>query len=57
MKIVLKRAWYGFKTAVTSSAAVKQEKNLAITITTGVLLAVGASDGLVQLVVRIIDGL
>lgn len=54
---VLKRAWKGFLTAVTSSVAVKEEKNIAVVIVTGVLLSVGATDGLVQLVTKIIENL
>lgn len=57
VKKILKKALDGFLTAVTSSAAVKGEKNLAITIVTGVAIAVGASDGLVQIITKIIQGL
>jgi hypothetical protein len=54
-KGIVKRAWAGFLTAVTSSSAVKAEKNLAVTVVTGVLLAVGASTGLVELVQALIS--
>lgn len=57
MKAFLKKAWAGFVTAVTSSAVEKQEKNLAVTVVTGILVAVGASDGLVQLVVQVVNAL
>lgn len=53
---ILKRAWKGFLTAATSSAAIKSEKNLTVTIITGVLLSVGASAGLVDLVSQLIQG-
>lgn len=56
-KAVLKRAWAGFLAAATSSAAVKQEKNLAVTVVSGILLSVGASVGLVDLVSNLIQGL
>jgi hypothetical protein len=54
---ILHRAWEGFLTAVTSSAAVKAEKNLAVTVITGVLLSLGASVGLIDLITKIIQGL
>lgn len=57
MKAILKKAWAGFVTAVTSSAVEKQEKNIAVTVITGVLLSIGASDGLVQLVSQVVNSL
>lgn len=54
---ILKRAWKGFLSAATSSAAVQGEKNLAVTIVSGVLLSVGASVGLVDIVSSLIQGL
>lgn len=57
MKAVLKKAWAGFAAAITSSVAVKEEKNIAVLVVTGILVAVGASDGLVQIVVSVINGL
>lgn len=39
-----------FVAAVTSPTAVKQEKNLVVFVLVRVLLAAGASDGIVQLV-------
>lgn len=57
MKAVLKRALAGFLTAITSSSAVKAEKNLTVTVVTGVLVAVGASDGLVTLVTQVVNSL
>ncbi len=56
-KRILKRAWAGFLTAATSSAAVKDEKNIAVTVVTGVLLSIGASAGLVSLISSLIQGL
>ncbi len=56
-KRIAKRALAGFLTAITSSAAVTAEKNLAVTVVTGVLVALGASVGLVSLVTSIIQGL
>lgn len=56
-KAVLKRAWAGFLTAITSAVAVKAEKNIAVTVVTGVLVAIGATDGLVQLVTSVINNL
>lgn len=54
---IFKRALAGFLAAITSSAAIKAEKNLGVTIATGILVAIGATDGLVQLVTSIINGL
>ena len=56
-KAILKRALAGFLTVVTSGAAVKEEKNIAVLVVTGVLLSVGASAGLVSLVTSIVQGL
>lgn len=57
LKTILKKVWAGFLTAVTSSAAVKAEKNLAVTVVTGILISVGASVGLIDLVTKIIQSL
>lgn len=54
---ILKRAWAGFLTAITSSAAVTAEKNLAVTVVTGLLVTIGATDGLVQAVQSLISAL
>ena len=56
-KTLAKKVWAGFLTAVTSSAAVKDEKNIAVTVVTGILLSVGATAGLVTLVTQVIQGL
>lgn len=50
MKSKLKKAGNAFLAAITSPDAVKAEKSLAVFITTRVLIAVGASAGLVALV-------
>ena len=57
VKTLAKKVWAGFLTAVTSSAAVKDEKNIAVTVVTGILLSVGATAGLVTLVTQVIQGL
>lgn len=46
----LKKAWRAFLAAITSPTAVKQEKSVAVFIVTRVLLAIGASEGLIKLV-------
>lgn len=56
-KGILRRALKGFLTAITSSAAVKGEKNLAVVVVTGVLVAAGASDGLVNAVTALVNAL
>lgn len=53
----LKKALAGFLTAITSSAAVKAEKNIVVTVVTGTLVAIGATDGLVHLATSIINSL
>lgn len=52
----MRKAWHGFRAAVTSPEAVKQERSLAVMIVTRVLLAIGAGDALVQLAGKIIGG-
>lgn len=46
----IKKILRSFVAAVTSPTAVKDEKNLVVFVAVRVLLAAGASDGLVQLV-------
>ena len=53
MKQYASRAWRGFLAAVTSTEAVKAEKSLAVLIAVRVLIAVGASDALIQLVQKL----
>lgn len=50
----LKKLWHAFTAAITSPTAVKQEKSLAAFILVRLLLAVGASAGLVALVPKLI---
>jgi hypothetical protein len=47
-----KKAWRGFLAGITSTDAVKLEKSLAILIVTRVLLAAGASAGMVDILVK-----
>ena len=56
VKAVARKAWRGFSAAVTSPEAVKHERSLAVLVATRVLLAVGASDALIQLAAKIIGG-
>ena len=56
-KAILKRALAGFLTVVTSGAAVKEEKNIAVLVVTGVLVSTGATVGLVSLATSIINSL
>lgn len=53
---VFKKAWHGVVAAVTSPAAVKQERSLAALVVGRVLLAVGSSYGVEQLIVKIVHG-
>lgn len=57
MKEYARKAWNGFRAAITSPEAVKAEKSLAILIVTRVLLAIGAGDAFVRLAEQIINGL
>lgn len=50
MKTLARKAWNGFLAAVTSPTAIEKEKSLAILIAVRVLIAVGASDGLIRIV-------
>lgn len=54
MKAKLKAALAAFVAAVTSPTAVKAEKSVAVLVVTRVLLSVGASAALVDLIVKII---
>lgn len=56
MKDTTRKAWNGFRAAVTSTEAVKAERSLAVLVATRVLLAIGATDALVQLAAKIIGG-
>lgn len=56
MKVFLSRLAHGFVAAVTSPEAVTKERSLAVLVATRVLLAVGASDALVQLARALIGG-
>jgi hypothetical protein len=54
MKAGFKKAWHGFAAAVTSPTAVQKEKSLAVFVGTRVALSLGASAGVVAVVVKII---
>lgn len=56
-KAFAKKAGAAVVAVVTSSAVVKQEKSLGVMIAAGMLLSLGASDGLVQLVSQFINSL
>lgn len=53
MKTFVSKAWHGFLAAITSPEAVAKERSLAVLIAVRILLAVGASDALVQLVQKL----
>lgn len=46
----MKKIGRAFIAAITSPTAVKEERNLAVFVATRVLLAAGASEGLIQLI-------
>jgi hypothetical protein len=52
LKTVLSRVGRAVLAALTSPEAVKAEKSIAVLVVTRVLLAVGASAGLVELAVK-----
>lgn len=52
----MKKIWRGLVAAVTSPEAVKQERSLAALVLARVLLAAGASTGLVELVEKFVHG-
>lgn len=56
MKDKLRVAFHAFLAAITSPEAVKLQRGLATLVVTRVLIAVGASVGLVELVTKIIGG-
>lgn len=51
----LKKVGTAIVAALTSPEAVKQEKSLAVLVITRVLLAAGATDGLIQLVKQLLS--
>lgn len=55
MKKKLAAVWHGLVAAVTSPTAVKQEKSLAALVAGRVLLAAGASAGIVEIVQKLIS--
>jgi len=50
---MLKKVWKGFLAVVTSLDAVTAEKSLAVLVVTRVLLAIGASASLVELIAKL----
>jgi hypothetical protein len=53
VKTIALKAWHGFLAGITSTDAVKAEKSLAVLVAVRVLVAVGASAALVQLVEKL----
>jgi hypothetical protein len=49
-----RKAWRGFLAGVTSTDAVKLEKSLAALIITRVVISLGASAGIADLVTRVL---
>lgn len=56
MKKKLNAIWHALVAAVTSPTAVKQERSLAAFIITRLLLAAGATEGVVQIVQKLVNG-
>lgn len=52
----LSKLWHGLVAAVTSPEAVKAERSLGALIAGRLLLSVGASAGLAELIVKLIHG-
>jgi hypothetical protein len=55
MKVYLRKAWAGLRAGVTTPDAVKAEKAVGVIVATRILIAVGATDALVQLVTKLIN--
>lgn len=52
---MIRKIWNGFKAAVTSPEVVKQEKSLAVLVGTRLLIAVGASAGIVEIFTKLLS--
>ena len=48
-----RKAWRGFLAGITSTDAVKLEKSLVVLVVTRVLISLGASAGVVDLITRV----